>query len=343
MDIIKNHLIFFITLLLIACGSDSENSTSAEIVFPDSLPKVNPNLNEGSRTGIWMVHRETKIISENIVDGVKEKHITKFTTNELSTIIENKNDIAILAMCTFYDLHQHFELSPSLTNKGYKYTYSGDFNNVNDISSGHLEISYINNNQQLYGKGTRRYQYSNIDNFYRDETTALYAVKISDIANFNLSNEIQYSTSIETDLHTETDFSPLCIGISNRENTGYNNPIKSEKRHTTKVQQFGLGQNSLIGIDIFDSNGVVDNEDAQRIGGMYTNEENYIDPWQRNTQCVSSDSDCLSKETLNISIEQNNSLGIAFSARLDSYDGGFLDVQVSAIIHPFEAVQESQE
>lgn len=343
MDIIKTSLILLATLLFTACGSGSDKPISSEIRFPDNLPKVNPNLNQDSRTGIWMVYRETEIVSEVVVDGIEEKYVTKFTTNELSTITKNKNDIAILAMCTFYDLHQHFELSPSLTNKGYKYTYSGDLNNVNDISSGHLEISYINNNQQLYGKGSRRYQYKNEDSFYRDEITTLYAIKVSDTANFTLSNEIQYSTSVETELHTETDFSPLCIGISNRDGTGYNSPIKPEKSHTQKVQQFGLGQNSLIGIDIFDSNGVVDTDNKQRIGGVYTNEENYMDPWQRNTQCVLSDSDCLSKETLSINIEQNNSSGIAFSARLDSYDGGFLDVQVSAIIHPFEPAETSQE
>ncbi len=343
MDIIKTPLILLASLLLIACGSDSNNPSPAEIIFPEHLPKVNPSLNQDSRIGIWMVYQETDIVSEDVVDGFKEKSVTKFTSNELSIIDNNKDDIAILAMCNFYDLHQHFGLNPSLTDKGYQYTYSGSLNHVDDISTGHLEISYSHSNQQLYGKGSRRYQYKNKDNFYRDEITTLYAIKVSDTANFNFSNEVQYSSSIETEHHTEIEFSPLCIGLSDRATTVYKNSVNPEYYHTKMVQQFSLGQESLTGIEIFNATGPVDNESAQRVGGSYTNEENYTLPWQRNTQCTLNDSDCLDKETLNIKIEENNSSGLAFSARLDSDDGGFLDVQVSAIINPFEVAPETQE
>ena len=203
MDIIKTPLILLASLLLTACGSDSNNSSPAEIIFPEHLPKVNPSLNQDSRIGIWMVYRETNIVSEDVVDGFKKKSVTKFTSNELSIIDNNKDDVAILAMCNFDDLHQHFELNPSLTDKGYRYTYSSNPYNVDDISTGHLEIFYSHNTQQLYGKGSRRYQYKNKDNFYRDEITTIYAIKVSDAANFNLSNEVQYSSSVETEYHSE--------------------------------------------------------------------------------------------------------------------------------------------
>ncbi len=343
MDIIKTPLILLTTLLLTACGGESDKSTPTEIIFPEHLPKVNPNLNQTTRTGIWMVYRETEIVSENIADNVIQKYITKFTTNELSIIKKNRDDIAILPMCTFYDLHQHFDLTPSLTSKGYQYTYSGTPYDANDISTGYLEVSYINNDQQLNGTGNRRYQYKNLPNFYRNEKTTLYAVKISDAVDFNLSNEIEYSNYVETEFHTETEFTPLCIGTSNRETTGYNNSIKFEESYTQMVQQFALGQNSLIGTEFFNSYGVIDNESKQRIGGMYVNEENHLAPWKRNIQCSLNDLVCVNESILDINVEQNNSSGIAYAAKLDSSDGGYLHAQVSVIIHPVEPVPDSPE
>jgi hypothetical protein len=52
MDIIKTSLIFLATLLLTACGGNSNNSNPVEIVFPEYLPKVNPHLNQESPAGI---------------------------------------------------------------------------------------------------------------------------------------------------------------------------------------------------------------------------------------------------------------------------------------------------
>lgn len=53
----KAYLFFVITLVLTACGGDSD--PAKEIIFPEYLPEVNPNLSQEDQSGIWMVYRVT--------------------------------------------------------------------------------------------------------------------------------------------------------------------------------------------------------------------------------------------------------------------------------------------
>lgn len=57
------------------------------------------------------------------------------------------------------------------------------------------------------------------------------------------------------------------------------------------------------------------------------------------SQCGTSDEECLNEHKLNLKIIQNNSSGLSFSARLDCDDGSFLDLGVSAIINPIDTIQ----
>ena len=69
MDIIKSSLVLLATLLLIACGSESDKSPPTEIIFPEQLPKVNPSLSLENQSGIWMVYRVTTENSEHTYDN----------------------------------------------------------------------------------------------------------------------------------------------------------------------------------------------------------------------------------------------------------------------------------
>ncbi len=67
MDIIKTAFALLTMLLLTGCGGGNSNSSNnysaADIIFPEHLPKTNPNLNQENQSGIWMVYR---ITTENL-------------------------------------------------------------------------------------------------------------------------------------------------------------------------------------------------------------------------------------------------------------------------------------
>jgi hypothetical protein len=77
MDIIKNSLVLLATLLLISCGGESDKSPPAEIIFPEHLPKVNPNLSQENQSGIWMVYRVTTERSEYTNDNGEVETLEK--------------------------------------------------------------------------------------------------------------------------------------------------------------------------------------------------------------------------------------------------------------------------
>jgi hypothetical protein len=92
--------------------------------------------------------------------------------------------------------------------------------------------------------------------------------------------------------------------------------------------------------------------------GKSSNSENYeaennqvVGVYQRynniDNYCISSDLDCVNKYDFQSEILQNDSSGISFTAKLTGNEElnneVYIDTQVSVIIHPFEAAQDTQE
>jgi hypothetical protein len=334
MDIVKASLIFITTILFTGCSGDSRNN-SADVIFSEHLPAVNPDLNSDSRSGIWMVYRIREIISENQTDGIVYKNI-KTVSNEISVIDKNENGNYFLPFCDNYILNYNKPYEIEINNDGYSYVYNipphYDF-----TSKGRLDISFINN-QKIIGSGKTIVQ--NNESIKQSRNTKIYAIKISDATDFNSSNEITYSNYIETELNTDIEFSPTCLGITNEINFYYDDNILMEESRNQQINQSGIGADGSTNM-LIDKLSSQTSDDLNHKGfRVYYFGEQGIDTSLKNVSCSFYQLDCLNSNELNINITQNNSFGISFIARLESSDGGFLDAQVSATINPTESVED---
>jgi len=331
MDIIKTTLTFVIALLLTACGGDSD---PAEIIFPEHLPEVNPNLNQESPAGIWLSYRvhETTIRNlngEKIIQG----EITEIA-HEMTVIDHSEHDIYTLQFCTTTEFNERYDQAYETLKNGYSYIYSGYENGPDTGSTGRINVTYLSN-QKMYGLGHKRTPYTyDGQEVVEEETIEFYAIKISDDINFNSSNELTYSNDIESRSGKETESNPICLGIYDRKIKIHTNDIVTYENYDKHLM---IADNISWGFDLYSAEGgAFGIMDIKLVGGWYN--------WQSfESQCDITDEQCLNRHKLELNTLQNDSSGISFSVRLDSDDGRFLDAQVSAIIHPFEPIQDNQE
>lgn len=333
-------LLLMLSLCLSACGGTSSNSGigEQETIFPEHLPKENFSLSQDTRAGIWMLSRVIKTTAIGHDDGIKYESTLQSIEHGISVINSYNSKANILPFCTIADMFEQFELDINPTETGYSQSYSTDPNNSSLNSQGSLEITFINN-RKLVGKGYRKYSYKNGS---RNEIILIHAVKISDDIDMNVSNEISYSSNIETEFDAESDTAAICIAVSEVDISSYHNDIKTSENNIQYAQLFSFSSNDLQGIEIFNTTGQIGEDFSQRIGGLYYNGRDHT-PWRRNFICPTDDADCLTQNTLDFNIVKNSSSGISFNTQLNASDGGYLNTQVSIIIHPVETISNTEE
>lgn len=340
MDIVKHALIFFATLVLISCGGDSGNSDPTEIIFPEHLPKVNPNLSQENQSGTWMVYRIQDVNYSLVKDDVEVEVTSQLIDEGISVINFYNSEIATLPFCTLYDMYEQFELEITPTSSGYKQSYSTNPNAISVPSGGSLKITFIDNNK-LVGKGNRIQTYINTT---VNTSTTIYAVKISDSTNLNASSDFSYSSNIETESHLEVDRPAICIALSSFNSSYYySDSNKTSNNHGQLAQIFSIDEDNLYGMEVSNAQGmeifgapdVPEKEEYQRIGGFYFNEQDDVE-WSQFISCPLEDTDCLTYGTLDFNIIKNDKMGIVFNTRLNIIGGSFLNSEVSLIIDPIE-------
>lgn len=324
MEFIKFAFIIATSLFIIACGG---KDNPKEIIFPEHLPKVNPNLNNDSPVGIWMVHRVHNVNAKGVNNGLKNEFTSQSTEYGISIINSYNSEVATLPFCTLQDMYEQFDLEVTPTKEGYIQSYSTNPNNISVHSQGQLEVSFINN-RKLIGKGTRNRTYSDGD---RLETITIYAVKISDDTNLNTSTDLIYSSSIEAPYDTLLDMDAICIALSELKATTYENGKKTIENNVQNAQSFGIGEIDMIGAEIFNTSAMHKEQELQRIGGILINDSHSLS-WANNKLCSIEDSECLDKGTLNFNIIKNDHSGIAFSTHLNTYGEGYLNLDISLVI-----------
>lgn len=326
--IAKYTLNLVIVTLLTSCGGENK-SKPINIIFPDNLPKENLMLSQDSPKGIWMIHRIHDVNSNGTKDGLKHEFVSQSTELGISIIDTYNSEIATLPFCTLQDMYEQFEFGITKTKEGYKQSYSTNPSDISTDSQGSLDISFINN-RKLIGKGTRNRSYRDGD---RLETITIYAVKISDDTNLNTSTDLSYSSYIEAPYDTLLDMDAICIALSDFKAITYENGKKTIENNVQYSQSFALGENDIIGTQIFNTRAMHKEDELQRIGGVLINDSNTIS-WASNKQCLLDDIECLDKGNLDYNIIKNDHSGIAFSTYLNTYTEGFLNVNISLTINP---------
>jgi len=320
------NLVFIILLVSCDGGSDSKPT---HLIFPEHLPEVNPNLSQDSSEGIWMVHRTIDVTYIGYEDGIKQDMSLQSIENGISILKPYNSETSILPFCTTQDMFEQFELEISPTKEGYRQSYSTNPNNISVPSEGGLEITFINNNQ-LVGRGHRKFTYTNGS---RHELITIYAVKISDNTSLNTSNDFVYSSYIETESDLKVDIPAICIALSSLDTTHFSDGKKTSDNQIQYAQIFGLGDHNFLGIDIFNTEATSEEIEYQRIGAVYFNGRNY-DEWKENILCPLEDTSCLSQDTLDFNIIKNDKTGIIFNSLFNTSDGSVLNAEVSLIIDP---------
>ena len=332
MDIIKIFFVILTTLLLIACGD--ENSDSAEIIFPEHLPKVNSNLNQESPAGIWMSYRIHTTKIKNISGEQSIQGEVTEVAHEMAIIDHSEHDIYTLQFCTTPEFHEQYRQGYETLKNGYSFIYSGYENGPDTGSTGRINVTYLSN-LKMYGLGYKRtpYVYEGQE-IVEEETIEFFAIKISDEINFNDSDDLTYTSEVKSQIGKEPDLNPICLGTYDRKIKIHTDNLVTYENHDKHLM---LADHNARGFDLYTAEGgEFGITDQILVGGWY-------DRQSIESQCDISDEECLNQYKLELNILQNDSSGISLSARLDSDDGDFLDIKVSAIIHPFEPIQDSQE
>lgn len=332
MDIFKTSLILFTTLLLTACGGESD---SEEIIFPEHLTKTNPNLSQASPAGIWMSYRvhKTKIRNLNGQQSIQGE-ITEIA-NEMTVIDHSEHDIYTLQFCTTTEFQERYDQGYETLKNGYSYIYSGYENGPDTGSTGRINVTFLNNNK-MYGLGHKTTPYTHDgQEAVKEEIIEFFAIKVSDEINFNDSDDLTYTSDIESQAGKKPDSNPLCLGIYDRNIKIVIDDVVTYENHDKHLML--AEQDDVGGFDLYTAEGSgFGSIDQKLVGGWF-------DRTSIESQCDITDEQCLNRHKLELNTLQNDNSGISFSARLDSDDESFLDIQISAIIHTIEATKNSQE
>ena len=313
------------------------------------MPKVNPNLSQENQSGIWIIYRMTTESSEYINDDGEIENLEKeIIANELGTIIlDTEHDYYNHYLnCTPYEFSSDDGLYTRDTHEnGYIKLYRDNIDEEYG-SSGRISVSYLSS-QKIHGTGWKiqNYWVDGIKTGFHQEIE-FFAVKVSDEDNFLLSNDLDYSSSVNSEdisLDEYRFYSGMCLGLQEH---NYSSKIGNSNADSSsyKFQYFQHHVDYDHNFEIY--NGKSSNseryeaENNQVIGALqaYSHIDNY---------CLSSDLECVNKYNFQSEILQNDSSGISFTAKLTGNDDVdnevYIDTQVSIIIHPFEAAQDTQE
>ena len=313
------------------------------------MPKVNPNLSQENQSGIWIIYRMTTESSEYINDDGEIETLEKeIVANELGTIIlDTEHDYYNHYLnCTPYEFSSDDGLYTRDTHEnGYIKLYRDNIDEEYG-SSGRISVSYLSS-QKIHGTGWKiqNYWVDGIKTGFHQEIE-FFAVKVSDEDNFLLSNDLDYSSSVNSEdisLDEYRFYSGMCLGLQEH---NYSSKIGNSNADSSsyKFQYFQHHVDYDHNFEIY--NGKSSNteryeaENNQVIGALqaYSHIDNY---------CLSSDLECVNKYNFQSEILQNDSSGISFTAKLTGNDDVdnevYIDTQVSIIIHPFEAAQDTQE
>lgn len=313
------------------------------------MPKVNPNLSQENQSGIWIIYRVTTESSEYINDDGEIETLEKeIVANELGTIIlDTEHDYYNHYLnCTPYEFSSDDGLYTRDTHEnGYIKLYRDNIDEEYG-SSGRISVSYLSS-QKIHGTGWKiqNYWVDGIKTGFHQEIE-FFAVKVSDEDNFLLSNDLDYSSSVNSEdisLDEYRFYSGMCLGLQEH---NYSSKIGNSNADSSsyKFQYFQHHVDYDHNFEIY--NGKSSNteryeaENNQVIGALqaYSHIDNY---------CLSSDLECVNKYNFQSEILQNDSSGISFTAKLTGNDDVdnevYIDTQVSIIIHPFEAAQDTQE
>jgi len=343
---IKIPLTFVIALILTACGGKSDRSNPSEIILPEHLPKVNPNLSQENQSGIWMVYRVTTENSRFTNDDGEIVTIEKeIIANELGTMVLDieEEDYSNALNCT----SSNFTLDPNylvrhIHDQGYTELYR---NNINEVygSSGLITVSYLSS-QKIHGQGWSMHQYSldGVATGFRQEIE-FFAVKVSDEDNFSLSDDLDYFSTINSENNNfdgDQFYQGACFGLQKHH---YSSKIDNVTVDSYTSENFVHYGNYDHTFEIY--NGKSDNtksENIQVIGVQRLGFHKSIDH-----HCFESEPECLNSLSLDTEILKNNSSGISFTAKLTGNEElnneVYIDTQVSVIIYPFEAAQGTEE
>lgn len=313
------------------------------------MPKVNPNLSQENQSGIWIIYRMTTESSEYINDDGEIETLEKeIIANELGTIIlDTEHDYYNHYLnCTPYEFSSDDGLYTRDTHEnGYIKLYRDNIDEEYG-SSGRISVSYLSS-QKIHGTGWKiqNYWVDGIKTGFHQEIE-FFAVKVSDEDNFLLSNDLDYSSSVNSEdisLDEYRFYSGMCLGLQEH---NYSSKIGNSNADSSsyKFQYFQHYVDYDHNFEIY--NGKSSNaeryeaENNQVIGALqaYSHIDNY---------CLSSDLECVNKYNFQSEILQNDSSGISFTAKLTGNDDVdnevYIDTLVSIIIHPFEAAQDTQE
>lgn len=338
MTTIKTIILSIVIFVLTACGG---KDNPKEIIFPEHLPKVNPNLSQDNLSGIWMVYRVVIKNNERINNDGEKVIIERNVTSKELIKVSNDYGAYRIGACTA-DLIHPDPLFTSIIANNSGYTELSRSEESEDFgSTGRLDISFLSS-QKIYGKGWSNKTFLQ-DDYNRDsiENIEIFAVKVSDDSSFFISDEIDYSGSLFSTIgENSTFYDPACIAIHNDKYSMLVNDLETYSYQTQYLQQHG---NDSLSFKIYDGfSKQLGADESMTIGVQRYDFKQSIDH-----HCSNSDIECLASFTLEKEIRQNNSFGISFTARLfgnaSQNNEVYIDTQVSAIIQPFGNTDNSQE